>query len=82
MYRIFVRIYNTILFMKVTALIPDKLVKETQAISKAKNITEAMIIALNTYISIQKLKEMGESINTNPLQFKHTAKEIRDLNRL
>lgn len=68
--------------MKVTAMIPDELVKETKTISKAKNITEAMIIALNTYISIQKLKAMGESINSNPLQFKYTAEEIRDLNRI
>ena len=68
--------------MKVTALIPDELVKETKALSKAKNITEAMIIALNTYVSIQKLKAMGESIKSNPLQFKYTAEEIRDLNRI
>ena len=68
--------------MKVTALIPDELVRETQSISKAKNITEAMIIALNTYISIQKLKAMGESINQHPLKFKHTAEEIRNINRL
>ena len=68
--------------MKVTALIPDELVRETQSISKAKNITEAMIIALNTYISIQKLKAMGESVNANPLKFKHTAEEIREVNRL
>lgn len=67
--------------MKVTAIIPDELVKETQTISHAKSITEAMIIALNTYISIEKLKAMGEKVNKNPLKFKHTAQEIRDLNR-
>jgi len=50
--------------MKVTAMIPDELVKETQ-----------------TYIAIEKLKAMGESINKNPLKFKHTAKEIREINR-
>jgi hypothetical protein len=33
--------------MKVTAIIPDELVKETQSLSNAKTITEAMIIALN-----------------------------------
>ena len=48
--------------MKVTAIIPDKLVKEAQVLSKAKNITDAMIIALNTYVSPEKLKAMGESI--------------------
>lgn len=75
-------VYIIILTMKVTAIIPDDLVKETQTISKAKNITEAMIIALKTYISIEKLKAMGESINKNPLKFKHTAEEIREINRL
>ncbi len=67
--------------MKVTAIIPDELVKETQALSNARNITEAMIIALNSYISHEKLKAMGEAINQNPLLFKYTAQEIRDLNR-
>ena len=68
--------------MKVTAIIPDELVKETQTLSNAKNITEAMIIALNSYVSLEKLKAMGEKINQRPLQFKYTAQEIRDLNRL
>ena len=67
--------------MKVTAIIPDQLVKEAQSLSNAKNITEAMIIALNSYVSLEKLKAMGEAINKNPLHFKHTAQEIRDLNR-
>jgi hypothetical protein len=67
--------------MKVTAIIPDELVKETQSFSNAKNITEALIVALNSYVSIQKLKAMGEAINQKPLKFKHTAQEIRDLNR-
>lgn len=67
--------------MKVTAIIPDELVKETQALSNAKNITEAMIIALRAYISLEKLKLMGDVISKSPLQFKHTAEEIREINR-
>lgn len=67
--------------MKVTAIIPDNLVKEAQSLSNAKNITETMIIALNSYVSLEKLKAMGEAINKSPLHFKHTAQEIRDLNR-
>jgi hypothetical protein len=67
--------------MKVTAIIPDELVKETQSFSNAKNITEALIVALNSYVSLEKLKAMGEAINQKPLKFKHTAQEIRDLNR-
>ena len=53
--------------MKVTAIIPDELVKEAQSISNAKSITEAMIIALNTYVSIEKFKIMGETIQESPL---------------
>jgi len=67
--------------MKVTAIIPDELVKETQSFSKAKSITEAMIIALNSYVALAKLKVMGEAINQNSIQFKHTAQEVRDINR-
>jgi hypothetical protein len=67
--------------MKVTAIIPDELVKETQSLSNAKNITEALIVALNSYVSLEKLKTMGEAISQSPLQFKYTAQEIRDLNR-
>lgn len=67
--------------MKVTAIIPDELVRETQILSNARNITDAMIIALKNYIALQKLKAMGEAINEKPLQFSYTAEEIRDLNR-
>ena len=67
--------------MKVTAIIPDELVRETQILSNARNITDAMIIALKNYIALQKLKEMGEAINERPLQFSCTSEEIRDLNR-
>ena len=67
--------------MKVTAIIPDQLVKETQSLSNAKTITEAMIIALDTYISIKKLKAMGEALKKKPLRFKHTAEEVRTINR-
>jgi hypothetical protein len=67
--------------VKVTAIIPDELVRETQSLSNARNITEAMIIALKNYIALQKVKAMGEAISNSPLKFKHSAKEIRETNR-
>jgi len=67
--------------MKVTAIIPDELVSEAQILSNARNITDTMIIVLKNYISLQKMKAMGEAINEKPLQFSYTAGEIRDLNR-
>ena len=46
-----------------------------------KNITEAVKIALKEYIALKKLKELGEELKQNPLKFKHSADEIRSLNR-
>ncbi len=68
--------------MKVTAIIPDALIKEAKILLNAKNITETIIIALNTYISLEKLKGMERSISEKPLQFRYTSQKIRDLNRL
>jgi|GEM_PF-756323 len=67
--------------MKITVIIPDELVKEAQNLSKAKTITDTLIIALNSYVSFQKLKEMGEGVKKNPLKFEYSAQEIRELNR-
>jgi bifunctional ADP-heptose synthase (sugar kinase/adenylyltransferase) len=67
--------------MKVTALIPDELVQETKTLSNAKNITEALIIALNTYVALKKLKAMGESVRTKPVRFRYSAEEVREINR-
>ena len=66
--------------MKVTAIIPEDLVKEAKMLSNANNITDTMIIALNTYVSLQKIREMGEGVKKNPLKFEYTAQEIRELN--
>ena len=67
--------------MKVTAIIPDELGKEAQGLSNAKNITEAMIIALKSYVALENLKTMGKAIDKSPLQFKFTAEEIREINK-
>jgi hypothetical protein len=67
--------------MKLTAIIDDGLIKETLKYSKAKNITEAVKVALNEYIAMKQLKELSLQIKENPLKFKFTAEEIRSLNR-
>jgi hypothetical protein len=67
--------------MKVTAIIDDRLINEAVKYSNAKNITEAVKVALNEYIAIKKLTELGKEIKSNPLKFKHTAEEIRSVNR-
>lgn len=67
--------------MNVTVIIPDELVKEAHILSNAKTITDTLIIALSSYVSFQKLKEMGEGIKKNPLKFEYSAQEIRELNQ-
>ena len=67
--------------MKVTAIIEDALIKEAIKYSNAKSITEAVKVALMEYIATKKIKELSKELDDNPLQFKHTADEIRNLNR-
>lgn len=50
-------------------------------LSKADTITEALKVALVSYIRSQKVKQIGASIVNEPLEFKYSAQELRDLNR-
>ena len=69
--------------MKVTALIPDEIISETQKYSGGKNITESLLIALSDYLSRQRLKKVIAKVRQNPLEFKKgiTADQLRKLNR-
>jgi len=67
--------------MKVTAMIDDDMINEAIKYSNAKNITEAVKTALREYNAVNRLNELSKQILKNPLQFTHTAEEIRDLNR-
>ena len=69
--------------MKVTALIPDDLVKEVKHLAGGKNLTESLILALNEWISLKKIKSLNNEIESNPLKFSNgfTAKKVRSTNR-
>lgn len=69
--------------MKITALIPDELIKEVQKVSGGKNITESLIIALQHYISSKKMYDVIEEIEKEPFVFREdfTAYGIRKNNR-
>ena len=68
--------------MKVTAILPDKLISEVQQLSHGKNITESLKIALDEWIKIQNLKKLNKLIKNNPLKFDYSAEELRNINRL
>lgn len=67
--------------MKVTAIISRELIEEAMELSKADTITEALKVALVSYIRSQKIKQIGTAIVSEPLEFKYSAQELRDLNR-
>lgn len=67
--------------MKVTAIISRELIEEAMALSQADTITETLKVALVSYIRSQKIKQIGTAIVSEPLEFKYSAQELRDLNR-
>jgi hypothetical protein len=69
--------------MKVTALIPDALIDEVKKLSKGKNITDSLVIALREWIALQKIKTVNQKVRKSPLKFSpgFTGKSVRALNR-
>jgi len=69
--------------MKVTALIPDELIEKVKAKSGGKNITESLIIALKEYLNEQKVENLIDKVNNEPLILNesYTAYGIRKINR-
>lgn len=69
--------------MKVTALIPDELVKEVKEFASGKNLTESLITALREWTRIQKLRSLRKKVKKAPLRFTRgfSAESIRKLNR-
>lgn len=69
--------------MKVTALIPEDIISETKKYSGGKDITESLMIALQDYLSRQRIKKSINKVKARPLEFKagFTAGRIRKLNR-
>lgn len=69
--------------MKVTALLPDNLINEVKQYSGAKNITESLVVALNEWLSLKKVKELNILIKNQPLHFSNgfSAPKAREINR-
>ena len=55
--------------MKVTAIISDELIKEVKKLTKGKNITESVTIALKEWLALKKVKELNQVIREEPLEF-------------
>ncbi len=67
--------------MKVTAIINDKTIEEAMKYSHATTITDALKLALKEYINLQKLKELSQTIKSNPMMFNYSSEDLRNINR-
>ena len=69
--------------MKVTALIPDIIIDEVKKYSNGKNITDSLMIALEDWIALQKLKNLNSLVLETPLSFERnfSAEKARKLNQ-
>jgi hypothetical protein len=76
-------IYRILYRMKVTAIIPDSLIREIQQQSGGKNITESITIALKEWRNIKRLKTLNRIIEKKPLALKSAKSylRIREVNR-
>lgn len=69
--------------MKITALMDDELIRDVRTFSGGKNITESLVIALNDWLRIQKLRRLNAEIEKAPLHFadSFSASSVRRLNQ-
>jgi hypothetical protein len=55
--------------MKVTAIIPDDVIKDVQKFSAGKNITESLIKALSDWLYVKRVQRLNEDLKNEPLNF-------------
>jgi len=69
--------------MKITALIPDKLIGEVKEYANGENVTESLIKALSERVNMQKIKSLNTTVLKNPLKFRKdfTPQKTRKINR-
>jgi hypothetical protein len=69
--------------MKVTALIPDEILKDVQEYTKGKNITDSLIKALSDWLYIKRMQELNIGLKKEPLQFSEgfNAASVRNLSK-
>jgi len=68
--------------MKVTAIIPDEIIRDVKKFTEGKNITDSLIRALNDWLYSKRIESLNEKLSKDPVQFKEgfTAASIRNLN--
>ena len=69
--------------MKVTAIIPDEIVRDIQKFTGGKNITDSLIRALSDWLYTKRLDELEQDLVREPLNFRegYSAEQIRRMNK-
>jgi hypothetical protein len=69
--------------MKVSVTLPDALVLEVKRLSRGKNTTDSILLALGGYIAHQYLLKAIQNVKNDPLLFRQgfSAKTTRKLNQ-
>jgi hypothetical protein len=68
--------------MKVTAIIPDEIIRDVRKYTGGKNITDSLIKALNDWLYQKRIDHLNSEITQNPVQFRNdfSAEGIREKN--
>ena len=76
-------IHRILYRMKVTALLPDALVSDVQALSQGKNITDSLLKALSEWVALKRVVALDSAVKKHPFLFAEgfTAEAVRKLNR-
>jgi hypothetical protein len=69
--------------MKVTAIIPDAIVEDVKKLTGGKNITESLIVALEEWVALKRVRGLNDRVREAPLEFKtgYSAGKVRSRNR-
>lgn len=55
--------------MKVTAIIPDEIIRDVQKYTEGKNITDSLVKALSDWLYIKRIQKLNSDLKKEPLQF-------------
>jgi hypothetical protein len=69
--------------MKVTTILPDRLVADVRLLAGGRNLTEALIRALAEWVNARKIRELNAQVGKTPFEFAKgtTAVSLREANR-
>ena len=69
--------------MKVTAIIPDEIIRDVKKFTEGKNITDSLIKALNDWLYQKRIENLNERLSRDPVKFREgfSAESVRKLNK-